>query len=386
MNLEVLGSTRATGVVSGQLATGYWALLARAASGAGATLPNAINVLATPAGPSVPVQTPSNDAAAFTDIGLYSSRFSTGTVIDHITHVEWPTTLDRDAHGDTAILVARGGVPVASIMSHPHDGVGLITSPIDSQGDVRYVFSPPLRGNVLSCLTMGGLVFNGSAPFNDQNKPLVRLITSFEGGAADTAKLLVGTDIRNWSEGTLFCQNTQHYYTDPPPNALTIYSGPGVGGGANVFYDLQQLTYPGAMRSARVGSLELTALQVAHDCNYNGSSGVFGLALAPWFTIANRSGQSVPLLLQDDSGWGGAQCAGYNDNGTLLGSDSTIAAQGCFIACMAMIDRYFGGTATPADINYYLQNIPTGYLPNYAATVDSTGAIAVGGIIEFHVG
>lgn len=378
LHLVTLGSTEATGVVSGQLATGYWAVSARAASGAETTLPNAINVLTAPAGPSLPVHTPTNDASAFTDVDLFGTRVASGNFVDNIKHIEWSNSFDSDSTLDsqghpTPLLVVRSpGDTVAALMSHAHNGLGL-----SAPAEVRYPLN--VRATTLVTLAIGGLTF-----VQDVGQALLQTTVTFSSGDSTTTQFLVGSEVRNWSDGTLQCNGVpSSYLTTAPSDPLNavIFPGP------PVYYDLQSIPLPPADRSAKVTSVDVKALQISNGCNQNSTSGVFGLALVPSFTVRNRAGQPVTRLSQTDPTWGTAPYGGFYYNGVLYNGESMIDTLGCELTCLAMVDRYFGGTATPATINSFLQNAPytngfPGYLATKAFSVDSVGTIGVGAYIR----
>ena len=303
-----------------------------------------------------------------------------GSVIDHITHPEWPNSFDSDATGQPLYVVRSSGDTAAYMMSHAHDGIGLSAPQIGAPGDIRYLFNQPIRATMLSMFVMGGLTFQ-----MDSLQGLVAMTTTFTGTTDSLVRIMnVGTEIRNWTDGSLNCGGQREYFIAKPtdPLAAQVYAGPGSSGPPNVFYDYQEVQLPPSERSHSVTSLRIQAMQIP-NCSYYSTSGVFGLALTPSFTVSNRSGQPVTPLTQTNAEWATNPYGGFVYNGVLYNGESMIDSLGCELTCLAMVDRYFGGTATPTTINAFLQNAPytynlLGYIPTEAFFVDSVGGTGVG--------
>ena len=211
----------------------------------------------------------------------------------------------------------------------------------------------------------------------------MRLTVFFSNGDSTTANMAVGTHLRDVYAGWDFCGSQAFFFNTRPTDTLSAELHANLLTSAN-FLDAQEIRLPAAKRNLRASRIRVSSVPLGRPCGGDTLwSGAYLAGLTTWseFAIANRQGNEVARLRQDDPSWASDAYGGYFYQGDLVGSESTIGRLGCGLTCFAMANNFFGVTCTPATLNTWLQN-NHGYDRIAMALVDSVGGTSVGSTIR----
>ncbi len=326
---------------------------------------------------------PTNDDFAFTQIPLRATtREQNEYLQDPVTHLEWPGWLD----GPKLRVIRAPGDTVAIMLSQPYNGIGLQSNHYEASSWVRLHLDPPRLATSLATLVTSGKTFkHESVDFQDGGKPILRVQVNYVDGDSHVTQLVIGTNVRNWISGQMFCGGQVRPFYDTPPadplgSCAQIYSGPGQTGSPppTVHYDLQEIPLPASKRAKRIESVEFLAEPVYHVCGnyYDGTSGIFGLAVWPEFKATDAEGDTVSRLSQNTNQSHGGYLFGSEAVGTRRTTDDTA----CQVASAAMNYSFLGVPCAVDSLNNFLRR-SRGYFPEDVAFVSRVSTS--GDTIEF---
>jgi hypothetical protein len=305
---------------------------------------------------------PTNDAEAFKRLDLYLDRTTSQGTSDHINISSYPAFLDSPQ-----LIAIRGpGDTVCVIRSTPYDGMNMAVTNTVPQAFAEYALSTPMYMTSVGLILMNYNVFNGTGDFNDAGKTVARLVVHYVDETTETADIQVGVHTRDWLSGSLFCGDTEPFYTVLPTSPLMGALWPA--GAPDRFYDINEFQLPTNKRSVKVDLVRVEAVEQDHLCTlslhiYSGNR-LHGISLWPEFTVMNA--QSQPVVRQ--SQFTGQDHGGYMFGGTPVGTRRTTDVTACQVAAQAMCYTYAGVPASVDGLNAYLQQ-NQGYMPEQVAAV-----------------
>ena len=321
----------------------------RGVSALGAATIAALLVLGPAAGRGA---TPSNAAAGYTLLDLYSNRLNSAGINDNINLSVYPAYLTSPS-----LLVTRSSTDTVGLFnSQPNRAVNFEANGGTPASYVTFLITLPQYATSIGTLSMGYELFNGTGGFADCGKPLLRTVVTYADGDSATSTLSVCSQLRDWANaGPAFCPDAQPPAISPPtdPLAGVVYQQASPG----FYYDVQELRLPPQKRNKRVSTLRVQGVLLDHLCSisvphlYAGSY-LCGLSLWPNFSVVNRAGQSIAPQFQNDGSWANTPYGGYLYGGSPVGSWRFMKNTGCFVSCLSMLNNYFGATGTtPASLN-----------------------------------
>lgn len=310
-------------------------------------------------------RTPTNNAAAFRTINLYTDRTVAVGVQDHINISQYPSTLNSDA-----LLVTRtpgSADSVALFNSEPYDGINFEVNATPTQSYVEYAITPPQYVTSLGFLATGINIYNGTGVFNDFGKPLLRAIVTYADGDTSLRLLHVGNHARDyWDTGPLTCSGGTHpLYTTRPTDPLCGYI---FEDGIRV-YDVQERPLARPKWRKKVTGIRLEGLLLTRLCFTGvpvyGETNVHGLSLWPNFAVRNAT-SSQPVVRQSQTT--GHEHGGYLFGNTIVGQRRTTDVTACKVASLAMAYTYAGFSCSVDSLNAHLQRTK-GYQDDQVAIV-----------------
>jgi hypothetical protein len=277
-----------------------------------------------------------------------------GSGFVHAGHSIWPSLLNNPA-----LVHPIGGGDSVLIASTRDSGVT-----VNLDGSITYTLPPNTHANRVGTIVTA----NNWTTASDGTFPVLTASFTFGDGrhwgsgtvvdvpqSAGKALNLV-YQVRNWSNQVM---PTRPDFVVPPydPSVFQLFAGPASGAPDSVFADLQTFSIPDTLRNTAITSMKFSSYSsflgfpITHT-----SALITGLVVWPQFAIQNRQGEPVPHQRQDDATWATDAYGGYVWRDTLVGTDSDLDHLGCFAACAAMVNKFFGVTsARPRTLNQYLQ-------------------------------
>lgn len=359
--LEIQNPTRLTPTVDiPETAVTDYALHIRLSDGRTVQLDDAVTIMNAVSTPTEQPLTPTNDAFAFDRFDLNANRTAFVHMQDHFLSDgrNYPSSLDT-----AALLVTRSaGDTLGIFQSRPYAGLDFPSGCCGHPSYIQYNVVPPQFATSVGLLAMAQEVYSGSGGMNDDNKPGLRLRWTFIDGDTLVQDVLIGRHIRSWRSGNSGCGP----FNSAKPDLLTaqIYAGtlpsPPWPAGLTGYYDAQEIH---VSARKRISALRISASDWRDDClGYPTSPEMYlyGIGLWPNFRIANASVDTVALQQQTSTPWNTDAYGGYMYGTTLVGQNRTLGSLGCAVACLSMVNKYYGVAATPRTLNQFLQSRPKG--------------------------